>query len=334
MALITPEQRKGLIYGAILSSGIGALAALGTGGNWNDAMLAGTAGLSSGYAGGLDKIVQFKKAELDNERVQELMKAQKEATRLAGERFGLQKETSGITNKLRTRQTEALEQKTAEEGRANEALQAVMGSSGLTPTEKTMVGATPLAQRGGLLQQIISSHKPKVYPPEEYINEQGGRIWRRPGESVPMGYKSRKEVIAASQPLVLPLSNVLQTISKEEAAKGKTFKTGVSPNVKAQVGAAEAKQPAGIEQYIDIDTGEMMMVNSKDPASVKKLNELKPDGTKPRWRKYKDLPGYMKILIEAEKMDQGIQEEDLGSKPGGFFGQNPDNPLGLKRKRK
>jgi hypothetical protein len=70
---ISEDERKGLLYGSLIAAGLAAT----RGKNIGDALTQGISGLGVAYAGGLNQIYNQKQAELERQRILELLELEK-----------------------------------------------------------------------------------------------------------------------------------------------------------------------------------------------------------------------------------------------------------------
>lgn len=91
---LTDEQRRGLIYGSLISAVLSGGAALRSGGNVTDAIGRGTLGASQAFGGGLEEIAKRRHQEIEEEKIQEAIEASRASTALAKKGQARQEEES------------------------------------------------------------------------------------------------------------------------------------------------------------------------------------------------------------------------------------------------
>ena len=105
---LTPEQRRGLLYGSLISAVLSGGAALRSGGNVTDALGRGALGAAQAFGGGLEEVANLRHREIEEDKMLEAMRASQESTALA-------KKSAASREAHEAAQTEKIKRETAEE---------------------------------------------------------------------------------------------------------------------------------------------------------------------------------------------------------------------------
>ncbi len=201
--LLTKDQRKGLLYGSLISAGLAAAAASRFGGNVMDAVGAGLAGATSGYAGGLNDIVKLRHAEIERQKAEEMMKAAEETRGLSRERFEYEKRVGAQTQgfqaeeaerKRRGYATEESDMQRLMEWIQTQKAKSVVGEEPALPANVLeMLGVTPRSAIKDVLGKTIATQakpeKPKEWAPI-IVQMPDGSFKKLPsGQPIPPGAK-------------------------------------------------------------------------------------------------------------------------------------------------
>lgn len=112
-SFLTDEQRKGLIYGSMISAILSGGAAMRSGGNITDAIGRGTMGAAQAFGGGLESIAKIKHEEIENAKNEEAVRASQEAQSLSKKRLGMEETAHKATMEHVGAQTSALQEASA-----------------------------------------------------------------------------------------------------------------------------------------------------------------------------------------------------------------------------
>jgi hypothetical protein len=155
---LTPEQRKGLIYGSLISAILSGGAALRSGGNFTDAMGRATLGSAEAFGGGLDAIAKIKHQEIENAKNEEAIRASQEAQGLAKKRQTMEEAAHKITGEHVTAQTAAL--KSAEASKTDRAQRLISFLAAQEPVTPTSTGGVPPA--GELSPSVLTPEQSQI----------------------------------------------------------------------------------------------------------------------------------------------------------------------------
>ena len=89
---LTDEQRRGLIYGSLISAVLSGGAAMRQGGNITDAIGRGTMGAAQAFGGGMEEIAKIKHQDIENAKNEESIRASQESQSLAKKNLTMQEE--------------------------------------------------------------------------------------------------------------------------------------------------------------------------------------------------------------------------------------------------
>lgn len=123
MAELDKEHKQGLLYGSLLAAGIAAA----QGRNLSDAIYKAALGGSSAYTGGMEKIYDQKRKELEEERQQELIKASQMRSAIDLGQYQMQEKQFPLEQAAKQKQLEASTFQLGKAQKEQDALEAAMG---------------------------------------------------------------------------------------------------------------------------------------------------------------------------------------------------------------
>lgn len=276
---ITPEQRKGLLIGSLISAALGAGASLRAGGNITDALGTAMATGAAGYSGGVDTLIQERQRKLEENKFQEAIRHAKEQEALTKERLAFDKENAALDRMLKIApllKEQRLERQEEEERsalanflREQETLHGTPESPVRPYLSQEQIGllrAAPRSGVSGIIQEIIKNERDR-YEPKPWQLPTGEWSWVRPGAPIPPGAKPLAE---ATKPLISgDLGDLLGFFNRQgEMVKG--YEKKPSPNVVLQEQGkserAEEKEPKEVKHvtWINKNTFEKVKVNTRD----------------------------------------------------------------------
>jgi len=94
--LLSAQERKALLYGSLMGAGASALTAFATGAN---PIEMGMLGMSSGFEGGLNSVLEQKKMALEQQKSEELIRNMQENRKLGIERLDVQRQQTQETQR-------------------------------------------------------------------------------------------------------------------------------------------------------------------------------------------------------------------------------------------
>ncbi len=243
---LTPEQRKGLIYGSLISAILSGGAALKSGGDITSALGRGAMGAAQGFGGGIEEIANIKHQDIENAKNEEMIAASKESQAMARKKQLMEEEAHKESGLHLAAQTKALGQADLEKTANAQALQKFIASQrpitpeplggnlppspqAATPEQTTLIEA--MGSRG---HEGIQSLIKNITASDLYYNE---------------ATKQMQRVSRADQPPPGALSPVLAAIDmKAKAAEPAATKAqeATAANVATRVTSAEtiAKESA------------------------------------------------------------------------------------------
>lgn len=167
---LTPEQRKGLIYGSLISAVLSGGAAMRQGGNITDALGRGTMGAAQAFGGGMEEIAKMKHQEIENAKEEESIRASQEMQSLNKKKLAMEERSHESSEKVQAAQLEEIKRKTSESRSQSSALQrwfaeqrAPMNPHGVPPAgeviDPNLVSAAEAGGPSALAQIILGTQK-------------------------------------------------------------------------------------------------------------------------------------------------------------------------------
>ncbi len=296
---LTPEQRKGLIYGSLISAILSGGTTLKSGGDITSALGRGTMGAAQAFGGGIEEIAKYKHQDIENAKMEEMIAASKESQVMARKKQIMEEEAHKKTQLYRAAQTKALSQADLEKTSDAQALQKFIASQrpvtpestgGIPPPELTQA-ATPeqtalIAALGSRGHEGVQALIKPTTASDLYYNEATNQMRRasrteqpRAGEISPVlaaiGMKAKAAEPAATKAQAATAANVAtrttsaETIAKESAAA----------RVTAAEKKAEAPKPAkGKPKTLRNAAGESIVTaNDAEEADARKSGFKAPN---------------------------------------------------------
>ena len=283
---LTDEQRRGLIYGSLISAVLSGGAALRSGGNITDAIGRGTMGAAEAFGGGMEGIAKQKHAEIENAKNEEAIRASQESQSLAKKNFNMQAEAHKSSQAVQAATANEMQRKTSEEG-----------------------------LRSNVLQQWVAEQRVPMAPAGQALDPNVVAAVEAGGPSVLAQYilGSQKQVTSTGnttniiQGQAAALEKKLEATREEGGAERKT-KEGIAEkgNIsKEKIGAA---QNVSKEKQAETRAGDTKTVKSwpyMDPNTGEGFDEMAPGRVR-----------FSQKAVDKIAKRSGIMR-DLGEKPSG-----------------
>jgi len=291
---LTPEQRKGLLYGSLISAVLSGGAALRSGGNVTDALGRGALGAAQAFGGGLEEVANLRHREIEEDKMLEAMRASQESTALA-------KKSAASREAHEAAQTKEAGRATAEKTANAAALEKFLASqrppsatpySAMTPEQLSMIEG--MGSRG--VEGIQSVLKPTTGI-DKYYDVLTNRMVSVPKtEPGPVGAVTPAMVIAAekekgSTQRAEMVTKTAEKVSKTGAeSREKVAQVGAESRGRvAETGAATAAAKVKNKVYWDYDNGAPVEL----PEGKQGINQGDPDRDR-----------IAKRLLEKYRLDQ------------------------------
>jgi len=248
--LMSPEQRKGLLYGSLISAILGAA----SGGNIREALGNAAVGASSGYGGGMEDVMKAQREDLERQAAVEKINASHSGQNIAQQKFNWEKQSRpldqllkswGLQREMRTANEQDTIQKNLQDYMGQDISKAenpYVWKEGTKPTfnplEQFMIQNTPIARMndvyGHILGNRAATEKMNVAD-QPWKDEQGNWHNLPKGAQIPPGWSPMREATMPSQ--VFNLGNELQV--EKPGQPTRKMPVSVSPNVGAEITSRE-----------------------------------------------------------------------------------------------